>query len=182
MPARRKTEYRRPTRNVTGIYSASSIARMRVMTSTTSGPALEKTTGFFMPTPRLRPLQFIGWDGILPLFVALGPVLAKAIFLKPPMEVVICLIFAPLVAALIRAHIAGQQFAQRFSGHAPWLRHIALASAILLLLVFEAAVAVLTFAESVPASDWWFPAGIYGGYLAMISFALRSRCIQLPTD
>lgn len=127
-----------------------------------------------IPAPFVRALRLVGWDGALPLCVALGPVLVKTIWPKPPGAVGLVLVLAPPIAALIRAHIGWHQIANRCAGRAPWLRQIAMAAAIILLLAFEAAVGVLTFADDIPDSAWWFPTGIYAVYLLMITLALRS--------
>jgi hypothetical protein len=118
-------------------------------------------------------VQLFGWDGVLPVVVALGPIVARTIFEKPPGLVVVFLIFAPPVAALIRAHLGWHQIARRCGGHAPLVRQLAMAAAIVLLLAFEGSVGVLAFADRLPPSAWWFPVGVYAGYLAMIIVALR---------
>src|SRR5436189_4050402 len=112
-----------------------------------------------MPSLLVRFLQIVGWDGALPLFVALGPVLVRTTCPKPPVAVGLLLVLAPPVAALVRAHIGWHQIAKRCAGRAPWLRQIAMAGAIVLLLVFEAAVGILTFNDKVPVTAWWITAG-----------------------
>jgi hypothetical protein len=129
---------------------------------------------FSMPAPVVRLLQILGWDGALPLVVAVVPIVIKVICPKPPGEICVFLVLSPPVAALIRAHIGWHQIAKRCAGRAPCLRQLAMAAAILLLLLFEAAVSVLTFADNFPAAAWWFPIGAYAGYLVMIAAALRS--------
>jgi hypothetical protein len=138
---------------------------------------------FSIPVPVITFVQLFGWDGALPLFVALGPIVVKAIWPKPPLLIGTVLVLAPPVAALIRAHIGWHQIAKRCAGRAPWLRQIAMAIAILLLLAFEGGVCIMTFSDNIPASAWWFPIGFYTGYVAMITLALRPpRAISRPLD
>lgn len=126
-----------------------------------------------LPPAVVRFLQILGWDGALPLLTALGPAAIKSIWPQPPGPAVVFLIFAPPVAAFIRTHIGWHQIAKRCGGHAPWLRQVAMAAAIVLLLGFEIVVSILTFDNAHPASDWLIPVGFYAGYLVMVSFALR---------
>jgi hypothetical protein len=77
--------------------------------------------------------------------------------------------------------LTGQQIAKRCGGQAPWLRQIAMAAAIVLLLLFEIAVMALTFSKNLPAEAWCFPVGFYAAYLVMVSLALRP-CRPLPED
>lgn len=121
--------------------------------------APDDTGIFVMPSRLVRFLQIVGWDGALPLLVGSGPVAVKTIWPQPPGVVGLVLILAPPVAALIRAHIGWHQIAQRCAGHAPWLRQAAMAAAIVLLFVFEAAVGILTFGNGLPAAVWSIPAG-----------------------
>jgi hypothetical protein len=150
------------------------------MSSTAPDFAPDESSHDATPSRVVRLLQIAGWDGALPLVVALGPVLVRTICPKPPVAVGLFLVLAPPVAALIRAHIGWHQIAKRCGGHAPWLRQVAMAAAIVLLLVFEAAVGILTFNDNVPVDAWWIPVGFYAGYLVMISFALRSTPQETP--
>jgi|SRR6266446_1553982 len=141
-------------------------------------PSSDESDLLSIPVPLVRVLQILGWDGALPLILALVPVVSRAIWPKPPVGVAGVLVLAPPVAALIRAHIGWHQIARRCGGRAPWWRQITMAVAILLLLVFEAAVGVLTFADGVPAWAWWIPIGVYAGYLAVISLTLWTPADQ----
>ncbi len=137
-----------------------------------SEPSSDEPGFFPLPVPLVRALQIVGWDGVLPLFVALAPPVCKAIWPKPPLAVGAVLVLAPPVAALIRAHIGWHQIARRCGGHAPWWRQVTMAIAILLLLGFEASVGILTFGKDLPGSAWWIPIGVYAGYFAVISLTL----------
>jgi hypothetical protein len=143
------------------------------MSSTTSDSAPEEPGMFSMPSAVVPFLQILGWDGALPLLTALGPAVIRSLWPQPPWPASLFLVFAPPTAALIRTQIGWEQIAKRCGGRAPWLRQIAMAAAIVLLLAFEIVVSVLTFAKDLPASAWWFPVAFYAGYLVMVSFALR---------
>ncbi len=120
-----------------------------------------------------RIFRAIGWDGVLPVLVASGPVFVKAMFPKGHIAEVIAAVLVPILAALIRASVGWRQIARVCHDRAPWLRQMALAAAIVLLLLFEVAVSVLTFAGDAPASAWWLPAVLYAAYIFMITRALR---------
>ncbi len=124
-----------------------------------------------VPAPLLRVLQIAGWDGVLPLLVGVAPAVVKAICNNPPVGVGAMLVLVPPGAALIRAHIGYHQITRRCGGRAPLWRQVTMSLAILLLLVFEAAVAVLTFADH-PAWAWCVPIGVYAGYLVVINVTL----------
>jgi len=120
----------------------------------------------------MRVLQILGWDGVLPLLIALAPPVCKAIWPKLPLVVGALLVLAPPVAALIRAHIGWHQIARRCGGNAPWWRQVTMAIAIILLLIFEAAVGILTFGDRLPPAAWSIPIGVYAAYFAVISLTL----------
>ncbi len=143
------------------------------MDSNSPDSAPDESGMFSMPSAVVSFLQALGWDGALPLLTALGPVAIKAIWPQPPAAAGFVLVLSPPVAAFIRSQIGWHQIAKRCGGRAPWLRQIAMAAAIVLLLVFEIAVSVLTFAAAFPASAWCIPAAFYAGYLVMIGLALR---------
>jgi len=130
--------------------------------------------GMFAMPPRLqRFVQIVGWDGALPLVVGLGPIAVRAVGAQPRDGIGLILVLAPPIAALIRAHIGWHQIARRCGGRAPWLRQVAMAMAIILLLFFEGAVGILTFNDRLPVAAWAFPVGFYALYLGTISLALR---------
>lgn len=120
-----------------------------------------------------RLLEVVAWDGVLPLLMAAGPLVVKTMFPNPPVGAGLALVLAPPVAALIRAHIGWNQIAKCCGGRAPLLRQVAMAVAITLLFVFEAAVTVLTFEKKIPRTAWWVPFGTYAAYLVVIGYALR---------
>lgn len=128
-----------------------------------------------MPPRLAQLLQLVGWDGLLPLLMAAGPIVVKMTFPNPPLAAGVALVLAPPLAALVRAHIGWGQIAKRCGGRAPFPRQVAMAAAILLLFVFESAVSILTFEDKIPASAWWVPIATYAGYLIVISYALRSE-------
>jgi hypothetical protein len=129
--------------------------------------------GTLIPPPIVPFLQILGWDGALPLLTASAPVGIKLIWGEPPILAGFFLVFSPPIAAFIRTQIGWHQIARRCGGRAPWLRQVAMAAAIVLLLLFEIAVSVLTFDKMLPAKAWCVPVGFYAGYLVMVSLALR---------
>lgn len=143
------------------------------MASHISDSATDESGIFSMPSAVVSFLQILGWDGALPLLTALAPVAIKAIWPQPPVAAGFFLVLSPPVAAFVRSQIGWHQIAKRCRGRAPWLRQVAMAAAIVLLLAFEVTVSVLTFDDVHPASAWCIPVGIYAGYLIMVSLALR---------
>ena len=127
--------------------------------------------------------SIVGWDGVLPLVVALGPILVKVVLPKGHIAEVVATVLIPILAALLRADLGWHQIARICNGHAPWMRQMAMAGAIVQLLLFEAAVGVLTIAGDAPAAAWLFPIAFYAFYLVMIRLALRSgRQRTSPAD
>ena len=117
------------------------------------------------------------WDGILPLAVALFPLFVDTFFPPQqgqvhPLAFVACTL-VPLAAAMARAHHAEGQIRKACEGKLPILRQFALAAAILVMGVFEVAVAVLTFMQQRPAQAWLIPLVAYALYLTIVSLALR---------
>jgi hypothetical protein len=133
--------------------------------------------GLFTLNPATQQfLQNLGWDGALPLIMALAPAVVKAVWGNPlPVEAGLFLGFSPPIAALIRTQVGWYQIAKRCGGQAPVLRQVAMAVAIILLLAFEVSVSVLTFDQVLPMKVWLIPAGFYAWYLVMISIALRRQ-------
>ncbi|MBI3866631.1 MAG: hypothetical protein HY290_32515 [Planctomycetia bacterium] len=150
------------------------------MASTAFDPAPDEPGEPTAPFPMARFLQILGWDGALPLVVALAPAFVKTFWPQPPVGVGLFLILAPPGAAMFRAHIGWHQIAQRCGGRAPWLRQVAMAAAIAMLFLFESAVSALTFANNAPAGAWWIPCGSYAAYLAFVTFALRPDSSKPP--
>jgi hypothetical protein len=127
------------------------------------------------------PLSVIGWDGVLPWLAAATPLVVKMAFPDGHPAEILPALFVPILTALARAAVGHDQIVRINHGSAPWLRQIALAVAIAILFVFEIVSAVLVFADDAPAHAWLVPLGLYGLYLAVISFALsRPRSGVLP--
>jgi hypothetical protein len=119
-------------------------------------------------------LSTIGWDGGMPFFVASATGLVPVLSGGHVGTEAIAAILIPIVAALARTHHAHRQFQRR--GIRPTvLREILLASAVIMLMLFEGCLAVLLFAPGVPPSAWLVAAGMYLAYLAFILAALRTR-------
>lgn len=118
-----------------------------------------------------RVIAIIAWDGVLPLAVA-SSTLVAAQFLPEPLAA-LAAFFIPVGAAGIRAATAQDQLLRRCDGHAPLLRQLALAAAIVLLLVFELLASILGLIADAPLVIWCVPAAAYAAYLVLIVWALR---------
>ena len=116
--------------------------------------------------------QAIGWDGVLPLAVAVLPEVLLCLPLwKGQAELIMAA--TVLVAGLGRSHIAHKQLKRMGHSSPPWWRQILLAVAICLLVVIE-----MTFGLVLIEGDALWPGilivlGEYLVYLAIILVALR---------
>ena len=115
------------------------------------------------------------WDGVLPLAVSAVPAAVALLFPKNAIAEVSTFILVPIFAALVRAGVGAQKVRNLCNGELPATRQLALATAIVLLLLFEGMVSALTFADDEPASAWAYPVGFYLCYLAAIAFAFTPR-------
>jgi hypothetical protein len=123
--------------------------------------------------PRTQRWIVVGWDGFLPLFVAMVPLVVRGLFPKGHITEVIAAAFLPSIAALVRAAAGSSQIRQACHGQLPVLRQLVLAIAIIVLIVFESCAAVMTFDEDA-REDLLLVVGIcYVVYLALIALALR---------
>ncbi|MGE5190979.1 MAG: hypothetical protein ACM3U2_00665 [Deltaproteobacteria bacterium] len=122
----------------------------------------------------------IGWDGVLPLVVASVPLVVKIVLPDAGVGTGFTVALLLVFAALIRAHLGASQIAGACGGEVPFLRQILLAAAIVVLLLFEAAVGIMTFSKDIPAFGWWFPVAFYAVYVVLISLSLWPA--QLGTD
>jgi len=115
--------------------------------------------------------QRVRWDGCAPLFV-LGSRGVLALFFGPMGSVAIgSLLISPTVA-LARAHIANKQLAA-LGTRRTYLRQICIATAIIVMMVFEIVAMMMWVERTTPLWAWSIPAGLYLLYLAMIMIALR---------
>lgn len=119
-----------------------------------------------------RIVSVAGWDGILPLLVAVAP-LAVRIFPAQHNVEVIAAIFLPIAFALVRVHVGTHQLTEATGGAVGYGRQLELAGAIILLLVFEMYVMALHFAKDEPLSAWLLALPLLAGYIVAIWFALR---------
>ena len=124
--------------------------------------------------PRLfrGPLAVVGWDGVLPLVAAGAPLLISLVFPQDDAAAMLAVVMVPIVTALVRTMVGWDQIARICNGGAPWLRQVALAIAIVILLLFELCSAMLIFAGGVPPEALLIPLVLYCFYLVMISLAL----------
>lgn len=120
-----------------------------------------------------RFLSVLAWDGILPVLVASAPAVVLVAFPGSELATLIAVLLMPMIAAMIRASVGLKQIARVCGGMASLERQVALSLAIVLLLFFEGAVGVVTLTKGMPDTAWWFPAGFYTAYLAVLMFALR---------
>jgi hypothetical protein len=115
-----------------------------------------------MKWPRL-----LAWDGVLPAAIAVMPSLAKWFAPQNTLAELSVVVLAPVVAALVRAIIGYREL----GAAPPMWRQFLLGLAIALLLLFEGATGLLSFADDAPAQVWLAPALIYACYIACIALA-----------
>lgn len=113
---------------------------------------------------------FLGWDGILPLGVAVFPALVKLLFPRSDLAEVGTFLLVPVGAALVRSVVGANQIRRVCDGALPIMRQLLLAQAIVMLLLFEGMVCALVFAADEPASAWGYAVIPYLAYLATIAF------------
>lgn len=113
---------------------------------------------------------FLGWDGILPLGVAVIPALVKLLFPRNDLAEVGTFLLVPMGAALVRSVVGAKQIRRVCDGALPLMRQLLLAQAIVMLLLFEGMVCALVFAADEPALAWIYAVIPYLAYLATISF------------
>lgn len=130
---------------------------------------------------RSRFRQVIFWDSIVPLVLALTPFPVKAAFPRSDLAQFGTALLLPIAAALICTPIAWKQLLWISNGSAPWLRQLAVAAAVIVLMLFEMMTAALIFANDEPLSIWVWPLGFYLAYLLLIVLALRPHpSFELP--
>ena len=91
-----------------------------------------------------------GWDGLLPMAVALGPIVASRTFPRGHIAEVVAVFIVPMPAALVRTHFGWKRLTRLFTGSVPWSRQIALAFAIMLLLFFEIGISLAACVADFP--------------------------------
>ncbi len=125
-----------------------------------------------MPTFRLL-LTIAAWDGCLPLVMASGCATLSLLF--PAQRGALAgavMILCPILAALIRCHLAWWQLQQLGCG--PTVRRQAtFALAIVVLMVFEGLAAGLALDPNAPHVVWLIVAALFGVYLTLVYQALR---------
>lgn len=136
--------------------------------------AVSEPRDFQPEEERRRWLDFIAWDGALPLAVALFPLLVDTCFPGNPLLIAVAGGLMPFLATLYRAHIGAEQIRRVCDGKCPLNLQLALTLAILLMWPFETSVAVLTFTSNPPIALWLIPVGFYAAYLAAAGAAFRT--------
>ena len=117
-------------------------------------------------------VSVIGWDGCLPLFVALTPVMLPRIIPDRHMANITAIIFVPMIAALVRAGMGIHQFERR--GICPTTcRQLGFGCGIIVLMVFEASLGGLVCGGNAPLEAWLIPISIYVIYLCLMIPSLR---------
>jgi hypothetical protein len=117
----------------------------------------------------------LGWDGALPLAVASVPPFVKAFLPNAGVGTAVTCALIVVFAALFRSHLGARQIARVCGGVVPFLRQISLAAAIVMLLLFEAAVGIMVFGQGIPATGWWFPIAFYVAYVVLIALSFWPR-------
>lgn len=115
----------------------------------------------------------LGRDGILPLVVAVAPLIIQILFGPRHIAEVVAAILLPIVLALYRSHTGTRQLSEICQGRIPWGRQLTLAVAIVLLLLFEMYVMVLHFADDEPPAAWIVAVVLFVAYVVTILMALR---------
>ena len=117
-------------------------------------------------------LTVIGWDGCLPSFVALAPVILPEIIPDRHLANITAIIFVPMIAALVRAWRGICQFEHR--GIRPTTcRQLGCGCAIIILMVFEASLGGLVCGGNAPIEAWLMAMTIYLIYLCLMVPSLR---------
>ena len=119
-------------------------------------------------------VEFITWDGLLPLAVAACPWAVKTLLPQNDIAEVFVAVFIPMAAALLRSVTGALQIRRNCGGELPVGRQLALAIAILLLLIFEMGVSLLTLAGGDPAS-WAYVFCFFACYLFAAALAFIPR-------
>jgi hypothetical protein len=119
-------------------------------------------------------LSIIGWDGCLPVVVAIAPVILPIVIPKRDIAELTAVIMVPIIAALARAQHGYRQLEARW-GHATLGRQFLLGCAVGMLLLFEGFSGALLCARGVPPSAWLTAGTFYLVYLGLIVLALRPR-------
>ena len=120
-------------------------------------------------------VEFITWDGVLPLAVAACPWAIKILFPQNDIAEMSAMILIPMAAALLRTATGALQIRRNCEGALPAVRQLALAAAIVLLLVFEIGVSMLTFSDDEPAFVWTIVFCFFGCYLVAAGLAFIPR-------
>lgn len=119
-------------------------------------------------------LSVLGWDGCLPLIVAISPAVLLFVIPERDLGELTVVIMVPIIAALVRAHHGRRQL-EKHIGRATLGRQLFFGLAIAVLLLFEGLVGVLHCARDAPPSAWFTAGAIYLTYLCLIVPALRPR-------
>ena len=111
--------------------------------------------------------RLLAWDGMLPAAIAAMPSLVKWLAPQNTLAELSVVVLVPIAAALMRAVVGYREL-----GEAPptW-RQLLLGVAIALLLLFEAATGLLSFADDAPPQAWLAPALMYACYISCIALA-----------
>ena len=121
------------------------------------------------------------WDGVLPAVIALMPLLVKRFAPRNDPAELGVVILVPIAAALIRSVVGYRQFRDIGFTAPPVWRQIMLGVGVALLMLFEGAAAMLSFAEDEPKAAWMVAGLLYGCYLACVTAAFAptsNRAIQ----
>ena len=120
-------------------------------------------------------LGAIGWDGGLPLAVALSPEVLRWLVENRTLAELGSVIGIPMLAGLIRAHHGNRQLEQLGHGANNWRRQLLLGVALILLMVAEAGLALLQIdGGRGPGIDGWvIVGGVYLIYLTLTLMAFR---------
>jgi hypothetical protein len=120
-----------------------------------------------------RTVEILTWDGILPLFSAVMPTLAKAVFPNNHIVELLIVFILPMCVAIFRATNGIVQL-RKYCGTTERIwRQVVLAFAIIVLLVFEIAAGAFAVVNDPPDGYWLFLIAAYVTYVALILLAFR---------
>jgi hypothetical protein len=119
-------------------------------------------------------IEFVTWDGLLPLAVAACPWAIKTLFPRNDIAGVFAAIFIPMAAALLRSVTGAKQIRRNCAGELPVGRQVALAVAISFLLMFEIGASCLILAGGDPTS-WAYVFCFFACYLVAAALAFIPR-------
>jgi hypothetical protein len=120
----------------------------------------------------MRRMRILAWDGLLPLGIVMIPTALEMLKLDGIL-IGLVVFLTILAAALIRAHVAHIRIHEICDGRPTFLRQLALAMAIVILLLFESIASILQNVQPREPEPYVVLLLLYLAYLVIIVWALR---------